>query len=177
MCVLLRVNHPIFSSSTGKLNLILRPPGKCFVNSNGSTRDSVIIQWIKLKNGMIKLNTNGSSLGNPGPAGFGGLSLAVNKGFLRIEVDSDCLEAINLISKSDNSIHYLGVIISYIKALGSRFEAISFNHVFREVNHCADALAKLGSKDRVELHVWENPPSVISLGLMAHLAATSFYRM
>ncbi|KAF7814237.1 putative ribonuclease H protein At1g65750 family [Senna tora] len=173
------------------------------------SKDSFLVSWVKPSNGMIKLNTDGSSLGNPGPAGFGGifrnedgrwmggfsgyigtqtnmfaeltaikqgLSLAVNKGFLRLLVETDCLEALNLISKGDISTHHLGVIINDIRVLSSRCESISFKHIFREANQCADGLAKIGSKGRHELCVWENPPTEISLALLADLAAICFRR-
>ncbi|KAF7827592.1 reverse transcriptase [Senna tora] len=179
-------------------------------NPSFSAKTGITVKWGKPRPGLLKLNTDGSSLGNPGPAGFGGLfrdengrwicgfsshlgnrtnmfaelsaikhglNIAINRGFLRFVVDADCLEAINLIMEGDISTHHLGVIISDIRMLRSRFEVISFNHVFREVNHCVDALAKLGTSSNENLCVWENPPPVISLGLMADLAATSFCRL
>ncbi|KAF7834434.1 reverse transcriptase [Senna tora] len=42
-------------------------------SSRGPSRDSINVGWVKPKNGFIKLNTDGSSIGNPGPVGVGGL--------------------------------------------------------------------------------------------------------
>ncbi|KAF7814031.1 cytochrome P450 71A1-like [Senna tora] len=178
-------------------------------SANISSCDSRCVSWSKPKQGMIKLNTDGSSFGNPGMAGYGGifrnedggwlcgysgfigirtsmfaeltaikhgLNLAINKGFLKLEVDSDCQEAVNLISSGDISSHHLGVIINDIRTLSKSFEAISFKHILREANFCVDGLAKLGARNRVESYVWEVPPPDISLALLADHAAFGFCR-
>ncbi|KAF7833196.1 putative ribonuclease H protein At1g65750 family [Senna tora] len=154
------------------------------------SRNNISIGWTKPVEGYVKLNTDGSSIGNPGPMGIGGifrnsdggwllgfssfvgiqsnmfaelnaikhgLAIAVDRKISKLEVNSDCLEAINLITREDISNHHLGVLIYDIRNLMTKFEAISVSHVFREANHCADGLAKLGSQDRMEFRILDSP--------------------
>ncbi|KAF7835740.1 ribonuclease H [Senna tora] len=172
-------------------------------------KDGQLISWCRPDQGHIKLNTDGSSIGNPGPAGVGGLFrdsngkwlcgfsgsigkqtnmsaelmaikhgllLGLQRGFGDLIVEVDCLEAINLIKNEDISRHQLGSLIQDIRAISNSFAKISLKHVYREANHCADGLAKMGSQNNLPYTVWESPPSAINLAVLADSSGVSFPR-
>ncbi|KAF7811880.1 reverse transcriptase [Senna tora] len=76
-----------------------------------------------------------------------GLDLAYSAGGSKIVVESDSLSAIALIIDLNTPVsHHLFPIISRCRSFLRVFEEINFSHKVREVNFCADALAKYGVK-------------------------------
>ena len=71
-----------------------------------------------------------------------GLSLGANLGCTNLEVESDCLNALEAISDPNT---YMGTgvpIIAECSLLALEFASITFDHCSREANSVADDLAK-----------------------------------
>ncbi|KAF7812868.1 ribonuclease H [Senna tora] len=139
--------------------------GGLFRDSNGS--------WITGFSGAIEVNSN---MVEELMAIRCGLSIGRDRGIVNLLVESDSLEAVNLISMGDSSFHSLGNILEDIRQLSSSFGKISFRHIFREANQSADFLAKLGLQGSVKLTLWEDPPSGLALALLADSLSTCFPR-
>ncbi|KAF7808414.1 Retrovirus-related Pol polyprotein from transposon TNT 1-94 [Senna tora] len=173
-------------------------------------KEGQLISWCRPDQGYIKLNTDGSSIGNLGPAGMGGLFsdsngewlcgfsgligkqtnmsaelmaikhgllLGLQRGFGKLMVEVDCLEAINLIKDEDISRHQLGSLIKDIRVISSSFTNFRLKHVYREANQCADGIAKMGSQNSLPFTIWETPPSAINLALLADSSASVFQQL
>ncbi|GLT57157.1 hypothetical protein SLA2020_301450 [Shorea laevis] len=95
-----------------------------------------------------------------------GLQLAVNKGFIRLCIETDSLTAFNLLSKESCTYHPLTALILDCRELLSRIPYADIKHVFRESNMCADFLSKLGHSLSANFAVYDDCP----LGLDVYLA-------
>ncbi|KAJ8768128.1 hypothetical protein K2173_021068 [Erythroxylum novogranatense] len=133
------------------------------------------ISWHCPPLGFVKLNVDGSALGNPGDARFGGLirdaygrwligfsgyighasilvaelqalrhglTLAWDRGYRRIVVESDSQDVVTLVLTSCPHSHPMFLLVEDIRTLLARDWCCSLQHIFREANHCADFLAK-----------------------------------
>ncbi|KAH1238183.1 putative ribonuclease H protein [Glycine max] len=131
-----------------------------------------------LAENSIKLDVDGSSLGNPGKAGFSeilcdnlgqwlssflgscgfatslnaelhvlfhGLSLAWNSGYKSVECESHSLLALQLVAEGVTTHHSYTPIINCICTFQTKKWQLSFHHVYREANICANWLSKKGS--------------------------------
>ncbi|GAU35993.1 hypothetical protein TSUD_211300 [Trifolium subterraneum] len=128
------------------------------------------VTWIPPMAPCLKLNVDGSSFGNPGRAGFGGLirlQLAWDLGFRTIILESDSKSAINLILEDDNNFHPHAIVLGQIRIFRARNWSLSFSHTLREGNECADWLAKHGAQSDVNLKLWVSPPPQIAHVLLA----------
>ncbi|KAF7801643.1 ribonuclease H [Senna tora] len=136
------------------------------------------VGWVKPVAGTIKINTDGSALGNPGRAGFGGVCRDKNGLWLRGFSGN--------IGQSTKMMAELAAIRAGLQIGGGMTADIQFmlranprwkiTHVFREGNQCADFMAKLGSSNDEESVFWDNPPDVIALLLLANRISTLFLR-
>ena len=86
-----------------------------------------------------------------------GLELALKHGFLRLEVESDCLSVINIISGAAFDDSYLGLIVHEILSIAQSFEVISFKHIFREANSVAHSFAKYAAVNQEAVWVRDVP--------------------
>ena len=74
-----------------------------------------------------------------------------------MSIESDCLQAIQLIKEEEDRAHPNSYIIRESKALLGRTGA-SLDHVSHNANQCADHLARLGSQGGEDLKVMEEMP-------------------
>ncbi|KAM5582295.1 hypothetical protein ABKV19_002615 [Rosa sericea] len=84
-----------------------------------------------------------------------GLVCALERGHNRIEVEGDSKLVIDAVNKVVHPPWRLLKIIQDIQAIATRFNSISFRHIFREANFVADALANLGH-NCTSGNVWTN---------------------
>ena len=104
------------------------------------------------------------------------LSLVKDNGWSSVIIESDCLEAINLISgEEDVENHPCRALIRDCRMM-SREVAVKLQHVLREANRCADKMAKLGSKQNEKLVRILVPPMELVDDLLADLEGTAFPR-
>lgn len=82
-----------------------------------------------------------------------GLKFAEQLGHDRIELESDCLHAINLINRDDEVRNEIGTLIEGIKRRSTAFSVITFSYVSRSGNVVADAIAKWAKREKKE-EVW-----------------------
>lgn len=71
-----------------------------------------------------------------------GLRLAADLQIKHLLVESDSAIAIALLYSADIDLHPLATIVGNCRALMQLFETCRFQHVYRECNFVADALAK-----------------------------------
>lgn len=81
-----------------------------------------------------------------------GLSLALDCGFLEVEVESDCLQVINCLKNGDDTRNYLGKLVDDIKLLADSFTNVTWCHTPRDGNALAHFLAK--SIDIADEEIW-----------------------
>ncbi|PRQ56349.1 putative ribonuclease H-like domain-containing protein [Rosa chinensis] len=74
------------------------------------------------------------------------LVCALERGHNRIEVEGDSKLIIDAVNKVIHPPWRLIKIVQDIQDIATRFNSISFRHIFREANFVADALANLGHK-------------------------------
>ncbi|XP_041021291.1 uncharacterized protein K02A2.6-like [Juglans microcarpa x Juglans regia] len=115
-------------------------------------------RWSRPQDGWVKLNTDGSSLGNPGLAGAGGVLHDHNEmhsvlegirrcyhlGFSHVEIETDSQLLVNWIIKGTYNIWYLedywDELHDYIRRMEYRI-----HYIFHEGNDVADFLVKKGA--------------------------------
>ena len=141
-------------------------------------KSSVLLRWRPAPFPFVTINTDGSSSGNPGPTGAGGLArthagtwlwgfflnlgctnntvaklwgirtaltLAWDKGHRRVLLQSDSLLAVKWISTEvDFPVEITNLVLDCRWLLRREWEA-HVEHVWRETNSYADALAKRGA--------------------------------
>lgn len=73
-----------------------------------------------------------------------GLKLFGEKGFTQVEVESESMMAIKLITQGCAQTHSCFNVIHEIKMIAGRFQDIRFSHILREANQSVDSLAGHG---------------------------------
>lgn len=82
---------------------------------------------------------------------------------LKIEIEMDCHQILNLNLEKDNPSHPLHALISNCRQLLSNFEGYKLAKIFRNQNTCADILAKEGRRSRCPQR--DHDPFTISLSI------------
>lgn len=90
-----------------------------------------------------------------------GLELCWDKGYRHIEVEVDAKQLVDMF-KGQQPARALLMPWSAIWELLQRNWKYEVNHIYREANCCADAMAALGIKQQETYKVWDEPPG--SLG-------------
>lgn len=91
-----------------------------------------------------------------------GLTLAANLLSPMLAVEMDAKTDINLITSCHSDCHPLSSLLYDCRCLVRRLKVEKINHVFREANHCADALAKLGCYSNCRMSIYDSAPSCIT---------------
>ena len=78
-----------------------------------------------------------------------------------VEIELDASAAISLVSNNVNANGDLSGLVDDCRELLLRLPHVKLSHCFREVNFCADVLAKLGSASIDLSSIFVFPPSVI----------------
>nr|POE80558.1 putative ribonuclease h protein [Quercus suber] len=163
MCLLLEV---VFRDTAAqrplKSDTIARATEFAFLGVNGKVKRSVVfvqLWWHPPPENWYKLNSDGSSLGNPGRAGGGGLIRDPNGDWVckyaRIVVD--------LLSKDEGNMNDNDVIIADCKEGLRRLPRVRIQHCFREANKCADTLARRGSVNPQDFVIYQSPPTDVAM--------------
>ena len=82
---------------------------------------------------------------------YDGLKMSYSLGLRRILVESDLLCAVQLIHRWAVAHHFSLSMIRVIKELMARDWSVEVKHIFREVNQCADMLARRGHDIHLEV--------------------------
>lgn len=94
------------------------------------------------------------------------LKLAWLKGYKPLVCESDSKIAISMIQQGTHHLHPLAPLVNDIRTFGELPWQLSFNHVFREGNECADWLAKKGASEDSLFQLWESCPQPLLLVLL-----------
>ncbi|KAL4310744.1 hypothetical protein GQ457_01G053220 [Hibiscus cannabinus] len=86
----------------------------------------------------------------------------------RLLVESDCLEAVNLINNRRNYDGVPSIVHSIVEVL-DRLWCVRISHIGRDGNYAADWMAKLFSSDYLMCHRYLSPPAEPWLPLLLHL--------
>lgn len=91
---------------------------------------------------------------------YRGLTIMLEKGYNNICIESDSLDAVQLINDGPNEEHPQTELIKEAKNLLTRTCSL-LKHVFREANQCSDHLARLGAEQAEPLVILEDSPQSI----------------
>ncbi|PNX83362.1 ribonuclease H [Trifolium pratense] len=150
----------------------------CFHTMTLSDNSPRLISWHPCRTNCMVLNVDGSCLGNPGRAGFGGLIrngggewIVRFSGFLGI-ANNTLAELMTL---------YHGLKIARASAYHRFFcysdsKTVSDLVTKGEGNVCADFLAKLGSTNDDKLSMWESPPNDLKKLISADALRVAYTR-
>ncbi|KAK9991108.1 hypothetical protein SO802_026093 [Lithocarpus litseifolius] len=106
-----------------------------------------------------------------------GLSLAVHLGIQNLEVELDARVVVDLISSNSHSNAAYTSLLVDCRLLLNRIPLARVNHVFREANHCADALAKNGCMLEEDFCIFDSAPPVVKDLLCKDVNGTNFCRL
>ncbi|KAL5787746.1 hypothetical protein ACOSP7_004695 [Xanthoceras sorbifolium] len=115
-------------------------------------------QWIK---GFVMNKGKGCILEAELWAVFEGLKMAWDGGFRKVQIDSDCLEAISLIQRGCNVNNPLWYLIQECRRLIDSPWCCELSHVYRESNFLADAMAAFGQSLSCCIPSFEEPPPFV----------------
>ncbi|KAF7808928.1 reverse transcriptase [Senna tora] len=115
--------------------------------------------WLKPEAGCLGIS---SPEGAEARGIWCGLNLAWEMGYKKVVIENDCLRIINQITKETNMAHPLHPTIATIKNIISRDWNATMSHCHRNVNTCADKLAKLSLSSCRGLTILDSPPDCIS---------------
>ncbi|XP_023905965.1 uncharacterized protein LOC112017742 [Quercus suber] len=119
------------------------------------------IRWEKPEVGWFRLNSDESSLGNPGLVGSGRL---IRNGD---EIEIDAKSIVELLNNPRAVESVVSAVVDDCRYLISQLPRVRVKHYFREANRCADVLARLGSNQENDFLVFRSPPVDILDFLMA----------
>nr|POE88614.1 putative ribonuclease h protein [Quercus suber] len=111
------------------------------------TKTKIQVRWLPSPFNWFKLNSDGSSMGNPGLAGGGGLIQNEDgeweKGYARaiaVVFELDAKLVVDLSKKDLEKANGINVLVAdYIEGL-KQIPLVRIQHCYREANKCADAL-------------------------------------
>ena len=106
-----------------------------------------------------------------------GLLLCYNLNIQSLIVEVDAQAVVAVLRNNDYVNNAISPILDDCKQLAARFQRIQFNHYYRQANHCADLLARMGALQELEFISFANPPVDISNALEDDLNGVYFNRM
>ncbi|KAE8712045.1 hypothetical protein F3Y22_tig00110264pilonHSYRG00106 [Hibiscus syriacus] len=135
----------------------------------------------------LQLNNGGASQGNLGVAGSGVLFRDKNGAWVMdytahlgtytsVAAEVDAQLALYLINNCDSPSHPLGFLIEDIRSFKARNWILTFQHIHRKGNLCADILSKLGCSLEDDLVIFSSPPAEVSRMLEADSRGLFFPR-
>lgn len=99
-----------------------------------------------------------------------GIQVALEAGYLCLEIESDCLYAVNLLKLNDvlncETHHYASIIVSCRLEL-AKLRKYKVSHVSREGNMLADRMACFASFNCNSLVVLDSMPPFVSVSFLA----------
>ncbi|XP_028242349.1 uncharacterized protein LOC114420733 [Glycine soja] len=122
-------------------------------------RYTVQVAWKPPPPTVLKLKTDGSSLGNPGQSGFGGVIRDSQRDWIIGYTDSKL--TLDLISGEITTCHPYAALLTCIRSYKGQNWSISFALTFREGNHVADWMAKKGASSEESLQLWDSCPPTL----------------
>uniref|UniRef100_A0A2N9FRW2 RNase H type-1 domain-containing protein n=1 Tax=Fagus sylvatica TaxID=28930 RepID=A0A2N9FRW2_FAGSY len=106
-----------------------------------------------------------------------GLNLAIDLGILHLEIEMDSLVAVELVKSITTPNAFLSTIVFDCRSLMERFEICSLKHIFREVNGCADLLAKAGCDQTSDFISFPNAPAYVLEALTFDVSNATRFRL
>lgn len=102
-----------------------------------------------------------------------GLKMALQCGAKSICVESDCLQVVQMLNTNKWDGSYLGIVVREASSIASAFDVVSYNHVVREANEAAHAIAHLSPLD-YSTRIWVGGyPSLIEDVISADFCLTN----
>ncbi|XP_058775278.1 uncharacterized protein LOC131649534 [Vicia villosa] len=88
-----------------------------------------------------------------------GIKLVLDLGYLKVEVESDAIRAVDCIKMQERNKNKLveSLVSNIVRSL-SLFEEVEIKYVYREANNCANLLAREGKKLRGDTIYYSHPP-------------------
>ena len=106
-----------------------------------------------------------------------GLKLAIDLGILNLEIEIDSLVAVELVNSMTTPNVFLSTIVTDCRSLMERFEICFLKHIFREVNGCADLLAKVGCAQTSDFISFSNAPTYMLEALAFDVSNATRFRL
>ena len=104
-----------------------------------------------------------------------GVVVAMLRGFARVEIETDCLEVVNLWKSRRNSRSVIAPLLLDIAELIAQFNYFDILHVRRHANVPAHLCAKHACTMEVTECWMDSPPGFLVTSLMADVAGGSSY--
>ncbi|CAL5366927.1 unnamed protein product [Camellia sinensis] len=107
---------------------------------------------------------------------YRGLTVIFKKGYIDVLIESDSVEAVDLLQNATVVNASFRSIVEDARHLLKRCRC-SIQHILREGNQCADKLAKLGADQEEHLVVMEDPPEEVQSLVVADLLGREYQRL
>lgn len=89
---------------------------------------------------------------------FEGINMALQQGFMHVEVESDSKKAVDILCRSGEQCYGSANLVHRIRELITKFTSYNLKHVFREANVYANDLARVGIGVQGRLKVFASIP-------------------
>lgn len=87
-----------------------------------------------------------------------GLSLCLSGKFLAVEVEIDAKSIVDALSNPNYSNLFVSPLMDDCRCMISQIPRTRVRHCYREMNRCADALARKGGCQAVDFIILDSPP-------------------
>jgi hypothetical protein len=99
--------------------------------------------------------------------------IAQAKGFWNIIIESYSTLVFNFVFRGTSQLHPYTPFIQQISHLHQRYWNVSFQHILREGNECANWLTKTEVSSNNTLKIWNNCPPRLNLVLMIYVVGVA----
>ncbi|CAL5332699.1 unnamed protein product [Camellia sinensis] len=91
---------------------------------------------------------------------YKGLTIILQKGFHKVIIETDATEVVKLLEEGPGEHHLLRGLVADARIIFTGCQC-TVQHIYREGNLCADAMAKLGAEQPEDILVVNDPPAEI----------------
>ncbi|CAL5413457.1 unnamed protein product [Camellia sinensis] len=91
---------------------------------------------------------------------YKGLTIILQKGFHKVIIETDATEVVKLLEEGPGKHHLLRGLVADARIIFTGCQC-TVQHIYREGNLCADAMAKLGAEQPEDILVVNDPPAEI----------------
>ena len=106
-----------------------------------------------------------------------GLLLCSNLNIPLLIVELDAKSIVDIFCKMGYVNDVISPLLDDCRLLISKFQQVHFKHCFRQSNHCADALARLGADQDLDFRIFESPPVDVCVFLEQDINGLFFNRL
>ena len=106
-----------------------------------------------------------------------GLLLCSNLNISLLIVELDAKSIVEIFCNTGYVNDVISPILDDCRMLISKFQQVQINHCFRQSNHCADALARIGADQDLDFRIFESPPVDVFVFFEQDMVGLCFNRL